>query len=337
LTLIIRGLHAKYGKKVVVLVDEYDAPVSDNIDDMDLALKNRDILKGFYSGLKDADKYLRFVFVTGVTRYVFMGLSAGLNHLADLTLDSKHADICGFTRQELESCFSDRLPILLRAMKDAGNMPKEATLEDMWREIGLWYDGYSWDAKTRLHNPYALISLFQGTSFEPFWMNLDPSAKMLSSILAKDPLAIAGDRFNDLSTGQIGLAEVGSLAPVPALFQTGFLTLDRISYSPDHSRLFGLRLPNRDVTPKFYSKFSASLNRYFKTSPDSKKIDFHGIVEDNDRACQRWSTPSSAPYRPYTTGPRSLTTTAFCMAICTTRPAPPSRSRRCPAPWAPLT
>jgi hypothetical protein len=96
-------------------------------------------------------------------------------------------------------------------------------------------------------------------------MNLDPSAKMLSEILAHDPLAVTVDRFQDLSTGQIGLAEVGSLAPVPALFQTGFLTVDKIGYSPDRSKLFSLRLPNKDVIPKFYSKFSNSLNKYFKT------------------------------------------------------------------------
>ncbi|MDR1308994.1 MAG: AAA family ATPase [Deltaproteobacteria bacterium] len=282
LALTIQGLHEKYGKKVVVLVDEYDAPVSDNLDNMDLALRNRDILKGFYSGFKDTDEDLRFVFVTGVTRHVFMGLSAGLNHLTDLTLDANFSGICGFTLQELEGCFSDRLPDLLRTMKEVGNMPKEATIGDMWKEIALWYGGYSWDGRTRLYNPYSLVSLFRGDSFEPFWMNLDPSAKMLSDILAHDPLAVTVDRFKDLSTGQIGLAEVGSLAPVPALFQTGFLTVDKIGYSPDHSKLFSLRLPNKDVIPKFYSKFSNSLNKYFKTSPNSKRIYFHGIIEDND-------------------------------------------------------
>ncbi|MDR1110180.1 MAG: AAA family ATPase [Deltaproteobacteria bacterium] len=279
---IIERLREKYDRQVVVLIDEYDAPVSNNIDNAKLALKNSEILRDFYAGFKDTDESLRFVFVTGVTRYVFMGLSAGLNHLTDLTLDSKYSGICGFTLKELEHCFSDRLPVLLQTMKDAGNMPKTATLEDMWREIGLWYDGYSWDGKTRLYNPYSLINLFLGDSFEPFWMNLDPSAKMLSSILAKDPLAITGDRLKNLSTKQIGLAEVGSLGPVPTLFQAGMLTIDRITFNNDRSKLFTLRLPNKEIIPDFYSKFSNSLNKYFKISPKSRKIDFYSIVKEKN-------------------------------------------------------
>ncbi|MDR1050579.1 MAG: AAA family ATPase, partial [Deltaproteobacteria bacterium] len=281
---LITKLYKKHGTGVVVLIDEYDSPVSDNIDNFDLAETNSVILKNFYSNLKSCDKYLRFVFVTGVTRCAFMGLSAGLNHLADLTIDAKHAGICGFTRQELEDCFSDLLPELLRRMQDVGNMPHGATLEDMWREIGLWYDGYSWDGKTRLYNPYSLINLFLGDSFEPFWMNLDPSAKMLSEILANDPLAVTRDRFKDISTEEIGLAEVGSLGPVPALFQTGMLTIDKITYAANRSKLFTLRLPNEEVTPKFYAKFSSRLNEYFKTSPKSKKIDFYGIIKDKNAA-----------------------------------------------------
>ncbi|MDR1111467.1 MAG: AAA family ATPase, partial [Deltaproteobacteria bacterium] len=144
---LIKGLKSKFGSKVVLLIDEYDSPVSDNIDNLSTAKKNRDILKSFYSQLKSCGSDLHFVFVTGVTRYVFMGLSAGLNHLTDLTLDSKYSSICGFTIQELKNCFADRLPSLLKTMKNAGNMPKGATLEDMWMEIGLWYDGYSWDGK----------------------------------------------------------------------------------------------------------------------------------------------------------------------------------------------
>jgi hypothetical protein len=211
-----------------------------------------------------------------------MGLSAGLNHLIDLTLESKFANICGFTLQEIKDCFAKRLPALLRAMKKAGNMPKNSTLNDMWREIGVWYDGYSWDGKNRLYNPYSLLNLFRGESFESFWMNLDPSAKMLSSILDKDPLAITADRFKNLTTTQIGLAEVGSLAPVPALFQTGMLTIDKINFNNDRSKLFTLRLPNKEISPKFYSKFSNSLNKYFNISPQTKNNNFLNILKDDD-------------------------------------------------------
>ncbi|MDR0548432.1 MAG: AAA family ATPase, partial [Deltaproteobacteria bacterium] len=110
---LIEGLARKYNARVVLLIDEYDAPVSDNIGDLDLAKANQNVLKSFYSQLKPCGEYLRFTLVTGVTRYAFMGLSTGLNHLKDLTFDANYAAICGFTYDELDSLFGERMALVL--------------------------------------------------------------------------------------------------------------------------------------------------------------------------------------------------------------------------------
>jgi hypothetical protein len=141
--LIIKHLASKYKTQVVVLIDEYDSPVSDNINNAKLALENRDVLKTFYSGFKDADDYIRFVFVTGVTRYAFMGLSAGLNHLEDISLDPDFGGICGFTLDEFDDLFKKHLAATFIKMKENGHLASEATLADLREKIFKMYDGYS--------------------------------------------------------------------------------------------------------------------------------------------------------------------------------------------------
>ncbi|MDR1111527.1 MAG: AAA family ATPase, partial [Deltaproteobacteria bacterium] len=153
---VIERLHEKYDRQVVVLIDEYDAPVSNNIDNGELAMKNGDMLRDFYAGFKDSDEFLRFVFVTGVTRYAFMGLSAGLNQLNDITLTPKYAGICGFTQEELDNCFREHLPVALEAMRGVEPVPAEATVADLTDCINDWYDGYSWNGRTRVLNPFSI-------------------------------------------------------------------------------------------------------------------------------------------------------------------------------------
>jgi hypothetical protein len=114
---LIWAMRKKYNKKVVVLIDEYDDPVSANIDDLPLAKKNGEILRPFYAQLKSCDRYLRFVFVTGVTRFAMMGISSGLNHLEDISFDQKYAAVCGFTPAEMDQYFGDRYSGTLEALK----------------------------------------------------------------------------------------------------------------------------------------------------------------------------------------------------------------------------
>ncbi|MFN3977825.1 MAG: AAA family ATPase, partial [Sulfurihydrogenibium azorense] len=106
---IILKLYQEYKNPVVVLVDEYDKPILDNIENTEKAIEIREILKDFYSVLKASDQYLKFVFLTGVSRFSKVSIFSGLNQLNDITLDSEFATICGYTQSELETVFKDRL------------------------------------------------------------------------------------------------------------------------------------------------------------------------------------------------------------------------------------
>ncbi|MDE0280263.1 MAG: AAA family ATPase, partial [Gammaproteobacteria bacterium] len=123
---ILRRLHRATGRQVVVLVDEYDKPILDVLDDPDLAKANRDYLRGFYGIIKDSYEHVRFVLVTGVSMFSKVSLFSGLNNLRDISLVPRYATICGYTDRDLETVFAPELPGLNR------------------EEVRRWYNGYHW-------------------------------------------------------------------------------------------------------------------------------------------------------------------------------------------------
>ncbi|MFP3159634.1 MAG: AAA family ATPase, partial [Hydrogenobaculum sp.] len=147
---LIQKLYEKYNEKVVVLIDEYDKPILDVIEDIEKARRNRDILKKFFEMLKPSDPYLKLVFLTGVSRFSKVSIFSGLNQLNDITIDPNFATVCGYTQSELESVFEDRL-------KD---FDKE--------KIKQWYNGYSWLGES-VYNPFDILLLFDKKMFKPYW------------------------------------------------------------------------------------------------------------------------------------------------------------------------
>ena len=146
---LIQKLYEKYNQKVVVLIDEYDKPILDVIEDVEKARRNRDILKKFFEILKPSDPYLKLVFLTGVSRFSKVFIFSGLNQLQDITLNEEFSTVCGYTQSELESVFEDRL-------KD---FDKE--------KIKAWYNGYSW-LGIRFTILLIYSFFFQKKGLEPF-------------------------------------------------------------------------------------------------------------------------------------------------------------------------
>ncbi|MDR1166777.1 MAG: AAA family ATPase, partial [Deltaproteobacteria bacterium] len=171
---LISDLKSKYNKNVVLLIDEYDDPVSSVIDDPYLAEKNARVLRGFYSILKENQRNLRFAMLTGVTRYLLLWDSGVLNHLNDLTMLEKRADICGFTYEEFDNCFADRFQITLDIFKKKGLLGKNCGVSDFREAIFKQYDGYSWDGNTRVLNPYSLLNAFENGNLDNYWFSIEP-------------------------------------------------------------------------------------------------------------------------------------------------------------------
>ncbi|MBC7474637.1 MAG: AAA family ATPase, partial [Candidatus Sericytochromatia bacterium] len=147
---LIKKLSEK--EKVVILIDEYDKPIIEYIEDIEKAKEMRGILKDFYITLKEADEYIHFAFLTGVSKFSKVSVFSALNNLTDISLNEKFSKIVGIDEQQLYSYFGERIRLL--AIK------KNKTVDEIKLALRKWYNGYSWDGKNFIYNPYSLLAVF---------------------------------------------------------------------------------------------------------------------------------------------------------------------------------
>ena len=158
---------SKTHSDVVVLVDEFDKPILDAIENKELSEYNRKILAGIYGAIKGCRNFLRFVFVTGITFFAKDDISSGMNHFTDISLKSKFSTICGYTEEELNKVFAPELE----------NVDIEEIREN--------YNGYSWDGKTSVYNPYAILNYFEEKEVEAWWYDTSNSKSLFNLIKKK--------------------------------------------------------------------------------------------------------------------------------------------------------
>ncbi|MBL7815672.1 MAG: AAA family ATPase [Saprospiraceae bacterium] len=233
---LLEKLNAKKGK-VVVLIDEYDKPIIDYIDNIPQADENRDILRDFYVVLKDNPQYLRFVFITGITKFSKVSIFSALNHLTDITLNDTYASLLGYTQEELESSFKEYMPQAMKA--------NEMTEPELLDALKFWYNGYSWDGETKMYNPFSIINFFNDKSFKNFWFSTGTPTFL--TILARQ------QQFYDLSdieADQTGFDtfDVDNLNAQATMFQTGYLTIKKYDFK---NQIYTLSYPNNEVRKAF--------------------------------------------------------------------------------------
>jgi len=231
---LIEKLYEKYNEQVVVLIDEYDKPILDAIENIEVAKENREILKDFYSVLKDADPYLKLVFLTGVSRFSKVSIFSGLNQLQDITLNEEFSTVCGYTQSELESVFEDRI-------KDFDK-----------NKVKEWYNGYAWLGES-VYNPFDILLLFSEKSFRAFWFETG-TPTFLIKLFMKNQYYIP--ELENLEVGEEILSnlDVENIFPENLLFQAGYLTIK--DYKVVGSKnVFKLSYPNFEVRMSFNDAF----------------------------------------------------------------------------------
>jgi len=235
---LIRSLAAQ--NQAVILVDEYDKPIIDNIENVEEAQRIRDVLKGFYTVIKSMDEYLRFVFLTGVSKFSKVGVFSGLNNLEDITMSPAFAALPGITDEELRRFFCDYI-----ADFAANEGVSEAALLE---QIRRWYDGFCFAAGgERVYNPFSLLLLFKQRRFVNHWFETGTPTFLIKLLRERgyDVRELEDLRVDELAFSSY---EVDDLKPVSLLFQTGYLTIK--GYDTE-SRLYQLSYPNYEVENAF--------------------------------------------------------------------------------------
>ena len=225
---LIERLHDQTGERVVVLVDEYDKPILDALEEPERARANRDSLRALYGMIKSCDAHIRFCFLTGVSKFSKVSLFPGLNNLDDITLDERYSAICGYTESDLTTVFAPELPGLDR------------------EQIREWYNGYCWSAEAaKVYNPFALLLLFSKRKFNAWWFQTGTPSFLIKTLLAHDiPIADVDGRV--VNEDRLSAFDVDRIAPEALLFQTGYLTIGGHETSRGLRR-YRLVYPNREV------------------------------------------------------------------------------------------
>ena len=236
---LLRYIYETTHQQVIVLVDEYDKPLLLTLEEglEDLNNEYRRILKGFFAVLKSGDPYLRFVFLTGVSRFSKISLFSDLNHLNDISLNRDYSSVCGITEEELKSNFQPEI----KALSESEQLTYEETLE----KLKQTYDGYLFiDGGVHVYNPFSLLNVFSDRMFFDYWFQ-SGTPTFLVQYLKKAHFYLPDLENNveiDLSSLNNFKVDVGS--PIPILYQAGYLTLK--SYNR-RSGLYSLGYPNNEV------------------------------------------------------------------------------------------
>jgi len=230
---VLERLHEKTRTPVVVLVDEYDKPILDMLNNPDMARANRDYLRGFYGIIKGCARHVRFVFVTGITMFSRVSLFSGLNNLDNISLIPSYSTICGFTDEELDTTFATALEGLDRD------------------EIRRWYNGYSWRGKHKVYNPYDVLLLLKHREFEAHWF-ATASPTFLVDLLAKRRVNPMSLENKTTKTDLITKFDVDDLGTDALMLQSGYLTIVGEERKNDRT-LYTLDYPNHEVRQSFNS------------------------------------------------------------------------------------
>ena len=234
---VIQKAYEKTGRGVVVLIDEYDKPLLNSFQEEELQRAFRDTLTAFYTVLKSADQWLRFVFITGVTKFAQMGIFSNLNQLVDISLTRPYASLCGITLEEIEATFEPEIEQLM----ESHGLPREELLAQLTRR----YDGYRFSPGNvaRMFNPFSLLSVMTFHDFRNYWFSTG-TPTFLTEMLKKTDFDLRELDGIEVSAASLSDDRANINNPVPMIYQSGYLTIKAYD---EEFQIFTLGFPNDEV------------------------------------------------------------------------------------------
>jgi hypothetical protein len=266
---LLKKLYEKHQKGVVVLIDEYDKPIISYLekDNSEQAETNRDILKSFYGILKDSGEYLRFTFITGVSKFSKVSIFSDLNYIIDLTLDTRFATICGFTDAEIRQyCYGGLEDLSLKEGK---------SVEEIMDKIKYWYNGFSWNAVDFVYNPYSTMLLMENQSFKHYWFSSGTPTFLVKLIYTDykynfDNITVSEDDYD--------WHDLKNLDYISIMLQTGYLT-----FKEDLGEgYFKASYPNKEVEKAFSKMLLEGYTNRFPSKMSQTVYDIEQCLDKHD-------------------------------------------------------
>ncbi len=257
-------------KKVVLLIDEYDKPIIDYLDDLPRAEGNRDILKNFYSIIKGSEQYIKFLFITGVSKFSKVSIFSDLNHLSDITLDEAYNQLVGITQNELKHYFSEYTELLQLKYKDI--------YPNIYKALEEEYLGYSWNGIDYVYNPYCMLNVLDKRSIQDWWFQ-SGTPTFLIKLIKNNNYTALDIRNKKVSTGLLDKYILSDLTLLPLMFQTGYLTIKNWDLS---TNLLTLDFPNKEVERSISVNLLAEFNGKKSDKTESMLSELSDALKDND-------------------------------------------------------
>ncbi len=278
---LIEEAYKKYQKPVVILIDEYDKPILDNIENKEIARQIRDELKNFYAVIKDSDAFIKFVFITGVSKFSKVSLFSGLNNLNDITINPRYATICGYTQKDVETSFAEHL--------------KGVDLEKVKR----WYNGYRWLGEP-VYNPFDILLFISNQyRFGNYWFST-ATPTFLLKLIEKNRyhlpnLEKAVKDYRMLDSFDVDFIDIETL-----MWQTGYLTIIEAKDTP-RGVLFHLGIPNLEVELSLFGSIADFITRTNNSAIISNNLYMALLNQDLETFKQELiSLFASIPYTNFT-------------------------------------
>lgn len=262
--------------RVVVLIDEYDKPILDHLSNSERAAANKTFLATFYATLKSVEDKLHLLFLTGVSKFTRVSLFSELNNLEDLTLNPDFAVMTGYTDEEIDRYLT---PYLTRPINGL-------TGPDLRAMLKTWYNGYSWDGQTRVYNPVSVLNMIKQRRLAPFWFATG-TPRFLIDLIRNNRIQVPG--LEQLEIGDLGMEgfEPERIDPLALLFQTGYLTIQEIDWTP-LGAVYRLGYPNLEVKHAFLTHVLADIsdNKPGRMTVLAGRFGNHLAKGDIDAFCQ---------------------------------------------------
>jgi hypothetical protein len=274
---LIRLLHQKTGRQAVVLVDEYDMPMLDALNkQVEQIDEIREFLQNFYRVLKGVDEHIRFVFMTGITKFAKVSVFSALNNLVDVTLNPAYATLCGYTQEELESCFAPHLEELAAA--------RNCGVTEVLEKIRRWYNGFSWDGENAVYNPFSTLLLFEQQTFTNLWFETGTPAFIVDIIKERNDVRLLLESSR-MKQSDFNSFDYRTLDTRLLLFQSGYLTVKKIEQEETgDEQIFTLGVPNYEVRQSLMDYLTCSFSGYPVGNTGSMRTRMTKQLLDGDAA-----------------------------------------------------